>query len=526
MGLSTDTVLQAAQAISRQVKDAIKPLTIHYIAYHEGQRQEALALAGQSISDHPAAETAIHLLGRAGDEEESGLIGMAVAHQNVFMGLANRDSVIALCAINVDRYDSVKEARRHIYHMAWHAIDTWQYHNQNSDNLDEGEITTRRRNAIELAAGNLGADIFSSIISALEGDRDAYKRLSLQRGADVLQRYGVHTPEYFPFIIALESTITALDELKPNTISRRQYIPAALDMARDVTMTFDADALRQWLAFGQPAQDMAWRGFSPERILSAAINTSEDTNVRAIGYLVSEITGVKPSSVLNIHDTYSPFADDSFNARIHEKAIESIFEDVIARGLKDRTSEAFREIANRQNLGLIDGQVSGWCAGALQAAGRAFENSLKDENIQDQDAGLIARREFIEETGKTPWKSLKTLGLKIIGQQRDGQPMSLKEIVALYKDDDNTGAASAIRRSLETTLKDPSWQDRPALQASTPQPRSPAPSAAPRVAAAPQTPSSGMMGGGMMGGGAVRRTTAIKSSGKKDESGDGKGQQK
>lgn len=62
MVLEIESVTQACNAISQQVKDDFRELTLHYIVHHEGQRMEALGLAGQEVLYHPAAETALQLL--------------------------------------------------------------------------------------------------------------------------------------------------------------------------------------------------------------------------------------------------------------------------------------------------------------------------------------------------------------------------------------------------------------------------------------------------------------------------------
>lgn len=478
MTLQIEQVYQTAMAVSRQIRDHMKDLTVYFIVHHEGQRAEALGLAGQQIIHHPAAETALHLMTKARHSEESTLIGMAVARQNIMMGLATRNSVLALCTLNVDQYETLEDVRYHAYHLAWHAIDALHYRSEAMQRPGgSSEIIVRRRNAMEIISANLRADVFASLICALQDDHEAIGRIGVIRGLDVLQTQHHYHPEYFPYVITIESVTAAIRELRKKNIYKKKHIETALRLTDETGKTFEGLSLKQWIAFSDPAQDMAWRGYTREQILSAAINTSENTYVRAIGYLVSEITGIRPASILEIRENYSPFADDEFNDKLHEKAVSDIFEDVIAQGLRLRTIDPFIETATRQNVHLIDGQVMGWCAAALQASGRAFDSALK--NGKEPEAA--ARREFYDERSKTGWGSLKTIGKQIIRECRRGHTLTLENIINMCKDDKG---ASSMRKAIEYNLKDPAYQR--ALAASydlrkAPAPRAPAPAVAPRA---------------------------------------------
>lgn len=451
MPMQIDTVLQACHQISRQIQDSFKQLMIHYVVHHEGQRVEALGLAGQEVLHHPAAQTALHLLTRARHSEESTLIGVAVARKPVLFGLASHDTVLALCSINIDQYTNIKEARRHACHLAWHAIDALEYGNDPHNVVGSSrEVLVRRRGVLDLAGANIRADIFAAVLGALQGDRDAVRKIGYARAMNTLQTMPSHSPENYPYIIAMEAAELALNGMEQD-LPRKKHVETALRIASNIGKTFDQALLRQWLAFSEPAQDMAWRGYKPEEILSSAINTSDDTYVRSIGYLVSEVTGIKPASILLIRENYSPFADDSFNEKLHEKIVSQIFEDVIAQGLKQRSVSPFIELANQQNLMLIEGRMVGWCASALHASASAFENA----QANGKEAEWAARREFEGERSKTTWESLKDIGLKIIGHYREGGNVTMSQLAEMCGTDRRFGR---VKSSIEMTMRDPAYQ--------------------------------------------------------------------
>jgi len=513
MALQIDTVTEACNAISRQIRDSYKELTLHYIVHHEGQRAEAFALAAQDIYHHPAAKSAGYILGKQqNNNEESALIGVTAANKPFLFRLANSTSLLALCAVNIDQYQSLKEMRRHAWHMAWQAIDARRVHalrDQAGHGEETKEIITRKRNALEVVMANLRADVFSTLMAALHEDPEAIQKAAIERGKNVLQPVPQTRPEYYPYIIASEATETAFQMLSKKAPTKKKLVETVLRTTDEIGKTFDITNMRQWVSFGRPAQDMAWRGYKPDEILSAAINTSEDTYVRAIGYMVSEITKIKPASILAIRENYSPFSDSTFNETLHEKTVGKIFEDVVAKGMQQNSARPLLEAADKQNSILTEGRVLGWCAGALQAAATAFDAAMHS----DDEPMQAARKEFEEECAKTPWESLKELGTKIVGQYRQGSFVTLASLSKLCG---NEPALAPVVKSATQTMSNPSYQKnleavrelitRPAVdQAPKLAARTPQPSQTPQ----PATP-------GMGGGGAMQRTSTNVSPAQKD----------
>lgn len=501
MALQIDTVAHACNLITREIREYQKNLTVHFIVHHEGQRTEALGIAAQDILSHPASETAMHILQKPRRAEESMLLGTAVARQNLFFGLATRDSILALCTINIDQFVSLKEARRHAYHLAWHAIDAAEYHgNPLNRSGDPTEVIIRRRNALEMASANLRADVFSVAISSFHRDKEAVRRTALTRGLSALNTRSLYSPEYYPYVIALEATEYALNQIDPKTLSKKKVVPAALKVAREVGMTFDEITLKHWLAFAEPAQDMAWRGYNSAEILSSAINTSPNTYVRAIGYLISELAAIEPVSIVEIRETYSPYADDEFNEKLHNKVIDQIYQDIIAQGLKQNSALPFLNMANQQNHALTEGKVTGWCASALHAAGQAYE-SAKASGAEPEHH---AAREFASRRQNTAWGDLKELGKRVIRSHRQGSPVTVSDLKDLSKDIEGL---KALRQSVEKTAADPQFRHQlAAANELRPDPGMAPMAPAPVLAASPRTPAYAASVPGLGGGSRLAAT--------------------
>lgn len=452
MALQTDTIEHACGLITREVRDHQRNMTVHYIVHRDGHRTEALGLAAQNILSHPASETAIHLLQKPIKSEESTLLGTAVSRKKLIFGLTSTNSYLALCTMNADQFNSLKEVKRHAYHLAWHALDAAEYHDNAIDRKGgKTEIIVRKRNALELASANLRADVFSAVISAYHRDREAARRIALMRGLDSLNTRSLHSPEYYPYAMAMEATEYAVNAMADKPVAKKEIVREALKIAREVGKSFDAETLKNWFSFSEPAQDMAWRGYREGEIIGAAINTSPHTYVRAIGYMVSELSEIKPESILKIRESYSPYADNAFNEHLHNKMVEDIFQDIIAQGLKQGNSTPFRDMANLQNAALTEGKVIGWCASALHAAGKAFDNA----KLEGKEPDIIAATEFENKRENTAWDDLKELGKRVIRTNRQGDMVTMGDLDDLARDIEGL---KALRQSVEKTMSDPQYQ--------------------------------------------------------------------
>lgn len=500
MPLQLDAVAQLCQQITKQVRENYKVLTVHFIVHHDGHRNEALGVTAQEIIHHPAAETAMRLMQKSRLNEESALLGTAVARHNVFLGMAWRDHLLALCTINIDHINSMKEVRAQAWHLTWHALDAYNY-SQNPDGRGgpARDVIVRRRTAAEMARANLQADAFSALMCAMSGDRDALRDIGKQRALNTLTTRSAHMPEFFPYAIAMEATEFSFRNMGDKLPSKRMMIPTALKMARAIDKAISPETLTNWFEFCEPAQDMAWRGFNKEDILSAAINTSPDTFVRSTGHMLKDMIAVEPSSFLDISQHYSPYADDAVNEKLHEKLVEQIFEDIIAKGLSQHNPDPFLKLANKQNEELSEGRIIGWCASGLQAAARIIQTSNDDKQTEN-----MVRREFQDGRNKTSWESLQNLGDRVVQHQREGEIITLSRLSEIAGEDKGS---KSVQASVQATINDPDYQSKLGY-INTPAPASPgpkgpapkgpapvAPAAAPRMAApGPRIPTLGGSG--------------------------------
>ena len=485
MSLKIATVMHACKEISTEVSDLYKNLDIHFIVHHDGQLFETLALAAQEISDHPASRSAVNIMKKKYKKEQSGYLGTAVAEENIFFGLATRHSLLALCNINLSEFENIRDARQYAYHLAWHAIDSYNYYKDpENENTVVKENIFRKRNAIEVASANLQADVFSAVILYMGGERDALEYIGKNRSANSLLTRSRHAPEFYPYVLALDATKFALRKAYEKHINKRHPIPTALKIAHQVGQAFDNFSVSKWIGFSKPAQEMAWRGHNQQEILSAAINTCQDTFIRSTAFLVSEMLETEPSMVMDIQGIYSPFADAEYNRHVHEKAVDKIYVDLIEQGFADKDPSSLVELANKQNHALTEGHATGWCASALQAAAHAYEKALLNGSEPEE----FVRREFEQEKVRTKWDSLDDLSQRIVKENRKGEIVTMKRLADICKEIDGI---NSVEKAIQNTLNDPTYQNELAMANELHvinAPAAPTLSAAPTMKAAPQAP--------------------------------------
>lgn len=452
MELRTDAVQNACRGVSRQMRDYTRNLGLSFIVHHAGQHLEAMTLAGQELLTHPGADPALRLLKTATGHENSAFLGLCEWRENVFLGLASRQAIMALMTINSDEFEHLYDVRSQAWMMAWHALNLAALrHDSAYKPLFAGGVITTDMTPEEMAYANLKADIFAAAMCAMNGDKGAIGLLARRRSLQALERRAGVRPELFPFAMTMEAANFAYNEMMLTPPPRRKQIDAALQLAENVAMAHDEAAIQQWRSFCKSAQDMAWRGDSKETIIGAAVSTSQDTYIRATGFLVSEVTGINPDSILTLESIYTPFAEEKYNRCLHEGMMERAFQRAVNAGMENFDGSAFSDVANEQNARLGNGHILGWCAAALQASGKVFENAvIRGSKTPDQEA----RREFEGTRKNTAWDALCDLGETIIDHYRSGYAVTFSDMIEFCG---NNPALAGVSSALAFTMKDASY---------------------------------------------------------------------
>lgn len=495
MGIKIEILQEICNLATKQVQELYPDLEMMFIPHEPGQFHEIISMNEYEIMRHPAGKVAQSIIEKNVQRDISSFLGMAVHREVKWMGLASQENILALFNLNTGDFKGAKEARRTIYHMIWHAIDLLEIRRlpEYASKFRTGPMIPKR-SPMNLARLNLQADAFSSVMGALLGEEDALDIVARQRAIDSIHPVHERRAEDYPFVIAMESAKYAYEEILQLKPARAKFMFYARQLAHELGNTFDDASIRNWWGFSEPAQDMAWRNFRPEMILGCATSTSEDAFVRATGHLVCEIADITPIPLSGLEGHYNAFSNAENNHVLHREIAEKTFADAIARGVIEESGRPLALAANEQNENLSEGNIIGWCANALQAAARSFENALSSGVSPVQ----AARMEF-EGTKDVPtWDTLKKIGEGIVDQKRAGLATTLGSVAEICSEQP---AFSPMLNSIRTTMKDPSYVKKLeaandlALRPAAPAPSTPAP-VAPAAAPTYSAPAAGPSMGG------------------------------
>lgn len=485
MGIKHDILQDLCNLAMAQVRELYPGLRLMFIPHEAGKLHEVVALSEHEVAQHPAGKIALGILEKHNNRELSSFIGLAIHRKAKWLGLSSDESLLALFNINTNEFDNPKDLRRTIYHIVWHAIELVDIRQrpEYAVKFKSGPMVPKR-SPMNLARLNIQADAFAAVMSGLQGEENALETLARRRAMDSLSPVHTRRAEDYPFVISLEAARYAYKEIMAHKPARSKYMSIARQLAIEIGHTFDDKSIRRWWQFSEPAQDMAWRNLTPERIIGCAVYTSDDAFVRATGHLISDTVDIVPMALSKLGSSYNAYVNHEKNQILHREIMEQTFEKAIARGLQEDSGQPLVAAANEQNENLVDGKIFGWCANALQAAARAFEGA-QSNGISPVQA---ARLEFEGTKDTTTWDTLKKIGETIIEQKRQGFAVTLGSIAEICN---NAPAYATVLGSVRITMKDPNYiQKLEAANDLALRGPSAAPSATPSAApsAAPKTP--------------------------------------
>jgi len=452
MAVNSSQIQNMIKDVSQQIQQAYEGLSLFFVVHRAGQMRESIALAEHEIISHRAGVAARAIIRKHSNSEKSSFLGLAISSKKTMFGFKRQDMLLGLLNINVDEFQTELEARAKIYSLAWHAIDLYEIRQkpQYRKKFKDGPMVPKRSD-MNLAKANLQADSFAAILSALRGEQDLLPHISKSCAQDTLRSlHNNSKPEDMPFVIALDACRLVIEDLKNDTVAEQDYFTVARNLSVDIGHAFDEESIRQWWSFTIPAQDMAWRGFSQEHILSAAIHSSADPFVRSIGYLVQDVTKVETVNSQLLDNSYNAFIDPSLLSKRHKEMVDTIFEDAVVKGLAESSNRALLNAANKLNEALVEGQIMGWCSNALQDAAQAFERALLNGASPDQ----AARMQFEGNKNHPKWDTLKKLGKDIVDQKRQGFAVTMGHIAEICHSNDTF---APVLDSLKITMNDPAY---------------------------------------------------------------------
>ncbi|HBR70041.1 MAG TPA: hypothetical protein DEA55_11765 [Rhodospirillaceae bacterium] len=416
MALERAALEHAAKMVGRQIQDEIKDLTLHFVVHDHDGRTKTLASQYQNIMEHPAGQDALKHLQNFQRDRKTRFAGVAIGVHKSLIFFKSKPQFLGLYFVNTSDFETIEQARAHLYHLAWHAFDLLEdFKTRGRSHTLSGNIITPKYSASSLQKNNLAADVFSAIMLELQGNHGMIHELAKFRANATLSAVPSHMPENYPYIIAVETTQQVLDDLKKNFNPKLKISSQAIRGVIEVVETYKDQPIKQWWYFCIRAQEMAWMGSTKEDILTAALYGSEDPYTRSIAYLIAETLDIKPKT-LSVSTCYNPFSDQEVNERLHSKTREESFYAALSQPDATKRYPALIREAHRQNRKLAEGNPIGWCARAVLNAAEI----IKHGDPANPETARAAADAFHSAKDDMPWKVIETANRTLMKRRRAG----------------------------------------------------------------------------------------------------------
>lgn len=326
---------------------------------------------------------------------------------------------------------------------------------------------------------SLRTDLFAALTLAFDQQSDVpIKDLLKSRAMAPFNRLSMEQCDHHPMVIAhdavlfaFETTSETLDRIKPWKSARR--------LAIDITKGFDEHAFIGWRDFAQPARDMSLRGYPVSTILSGALAVNDKPHIRSVAHNCAILLG--HDGILDDPEDleYNAFDSDQSNLIRHEQYAKKLFERSLYEAKKKSCPAPLHEEANRQNLRLTQGQMTGWCADSLQQAAEKFEHLMQGDTPPHVD-DLPKPSDFQKDNTQqySQWSGLKKIAQQVLKSKASGKATSLS---ALRDHNGDDASLKDIIGAISKTMTNPLYLSKLAAANNAPVRPQPAFKTAPQI---------------------------------------------
>ena len=429
MSLKVDEINKIIEKVEKQLTGFHSSLELICVTHKTGNRKNACANLRKGYMGEEIAPSINKLLSNWMkddlNDKESEFLGTIETYQRAFGGLIKKQLFINIIAINTDNYNDEKDLEIDLYRLSWNACNAIKNtaNQKRQDNKDRILIPSPK--GLRKLGNNLQADIFGALNYSLQNKENVVDFLGKKRATAVINSKNLLHPENHPYIMTLDQSRYMCEQLMSKRKLTTNTIEQVWIASKIIIQTMNQKKLAVWEKFASYAQDMAWRGFSPEVILSIAIDHNDDIETKKLGVQVANLTNTTPISADESGGYYNPFKTDMENAEIHSTNIEELFENLLTRAIFENSSTPFTEKAREQNKKLQKGQFMGWCASSLDDAADIFEKSLKAKQPPTQ----TTREIFKAGLNKVTLVKLKTLGEEILNLKKENLNFNERDFI-------------------------------------------------------------------------------------------------
>ncbi len=418
MALDIASIEHTCNTLRRQIQEEFPDLALNFIVYQPGKLEKSIAHKRNELQEHPAFGALAPLLKKADPDRE--IFVTATAHEKKLLAFMARRKTLACVFLKDDgAFEDTDQLRHHALTLAWHALGSIV------ENEDPATVSTP-------VWRNMLADAFAALTMEMQGKKGFIRALAKKRSTMALEPKADYMAEDYPYPVVMDAAQLVYDDMrKASNLVKSKLFTQALEMTREIGITFNAGTVLQWEAFAKPAQEMAWLGVDKNKILSTAVHSSEDPYARSTAYMVAEILNIEPA-VVSDNTLYNAFTDQEANERHHKKICDDLLQDLLARREAESNGEIFRKEMLKQNKRLLEGQLIGWCAPALGLAAQIFDKKIPEAaKLQE------VKRVYSEACRKTNSEVLRTLGQILIGLRRAGGEVTTRHLAQAVLQDEH-----------------------------------------------------------------------------------------
>lgn len=438
--------------IANEVHKAFPYLDLHFLIHHQGDKIDKITRLLPHLSRHPAFDKATSILKfKTMTYEASGFLGLAESYERSRIGFNKKRKCLAFISINLSQYTKEDEVFLDAHFFTAQLIDVLSAL-KTLPPQQQGIFLQPHKGEIATSHSNLKSDVYSTLQLARAGNYDSAQRLAHRRSIEALTPQTGINPESHPFPLALDVTNHAIENHFSSGILSHSTSPIVshYQLASQISSCFDVDNIGTWIQFANNSQTLAWSGFSASQILGAAINTSTNPFIKAIGHLLAELTNLSPVDEDHLPQGYNPFLDNEINQIRHNQMVDETFEMTLIHAIEAESHLPLIRVADNQNEGLLKGKISGWCANALHSAAKAYLGA-KERGVPPIQA---ARLEFQSVKTQSNWNALLKLANHTIGLCRSGEKVTLADITRWCELSPDT---KFILESINLTLSNPKY---------------------------------------------------------------------
>ena len=427
----------ARNVIRRQVQEEIPALTPIIVLHDGDNRATMIERSKTEISQNFGGGRIMSILQSHADATESEFIGILHVEKPSLPLMPPRRFLYAMIFINIAELETPDDARLLMYSLAWQAMTLAQDHMnpEHETARDEDGMIRPDWDPLTLAKHNLAAEVFATLMIELQGTEGFIQQVAQDRLRTTLTRVPGAHPERYPFPIVMDTLQIVHDDLQESFNPKARIISQALQFTEEVMDTHeDENSVRQWWAFAEAAQEMAWMEFEVDDILSAATYTSEDPYVRATAHMVADFLGRDPSAISDL-GSYNPFTDSEANMRAHKRACDKTLDAIMPREFEDYVLSRFRAAIQEQNKRLSQGFPLGWNARALDILIGIVEKHKAEGSPPPPVKDL--RDIYDKERETVPWHVLLKANKLILREYRERETLSSGDVLSILGSSDD-----------------------------------------------------------------------------------------